>query len=128
MEKCINCFEDNSLKNNYRDNLAKEEKLNYLAELFKIFGDANRIKILFGLSQGEMCVCDIVNLLGVTQSAVSHQLRILKQSRLVKARKQGKSVYYSLDDNHIRQIFNCGLCHIEENYNHEGEGKCQQQL
>ena len=75
-----------------------------------------------------MCVCDIVNLLGVTQSAVSHQLRILKQSRLVKARKQGKSVYYSLDDNHIRQIFNCGLCHIEENYNREGEGKCQQQL
>ena len=128
MEKCINCFEDNSLKNNYRDNLAKEEKLNYLAELFKIFGDANRIKILFGLSQGEMCVCDIVNLLGVTQSAVSHQIRILKQSRLVKARKQGKSVYYSLDDNHIRQIFNCGLCHIEENYNREGEGKCQQQL
>ena len=61
MEKCINCFEDNSLKNNYRDNLAKEEKLNYLAELFKIFGDANRIKILFGLSQGEMCVCDIVS-------------------------------------------------------------------
>ena len=65
-----------------------------------------------------MCVCDIVNLLGMTQSAVSHQLRILKQSRLVKARKQGKSVYYSLDDNHIRQIFNCGLCHIEEKENY----------
>lgn len=115
--KCIKCFDDNTLVDIYKDNLIQEDNLIDLAELFKVFGDATRIKILCGLIENEMCVCDIVKLLGMTQSAVSHQLRILKQSRLVKVRKQGKSVYYSLDDNHVRQIFNCGLCHIKEKYN-----------
>ena len=115
--KCIKCSDNNNLLNTYKDNIAEERSLNDLAELFKVFGDSNRIKILFALLEDEMCVCDIVNLLGMTKSAVSHQLRILKQSRLVKARKQGKSVYYSLNDNHIGQIFNCGLNHIKEIYN-----------
>ena len=97
--------------------LNDEDLFNNLAEFFKILGDTTRVKILSALDKNEMCVCDIVNLLGMTKLAVSHQLRILKQSRLVKARKQGKSVYYSLNDNHIGQIFNCGLNHIKEIYN-----------
>ncbi len=117
MGECLKCFSVNNLMNTYRKNLSHEYNLIDLAELFKVFEDVNRIKILFALIEGEMCVCDIVNLLGMSQSAVSHQLRILKQSRLVRVRKQGKLVYYSLGDNRVRQIFNCGLCHIEEIYN-----------
>ena len=95
----------------------KDEKLYDLADLFKVFGDTTRIKIIYALFEEEMCVCDIADLLNMTQSAISHQLRVLKQARLVKFRKEGKIVYYSLDDNHVNQIFNCGLCHIEETYN-----------
>lgn len=85
-----------------------------LSELFKVFGDSTRIRILWALTEAEMCVCDIAALLGATQSAVSHQLRVLKQARLVKPRKDGKIVYYSLDDEHIRQILDQGLVHIKE--------------
>ena len=95
----------------------KDEKLYDLADLFKVFGDTTRIKIIYALFEEEMCVCDIADLLNMTQSAISHQLRVLKQARLVKFRKEGKTVYYSLDDNHVNQIFNCGVCHIEETYN-----------
>ena len=95
-----------------------EEMLLDLAELFKVFGDQTRIKIIFILFKEEMCVCDIANALGMTQSAISHQLRVLKQARLVKFRKVGKTVFYSLDDEHISQIFACGLHHIEEMYKH----------
>jgi len=91
-----------------------DEKLYDLAELFKVFGDSTRIKILFALFTSEMCVCDISNVLNMTQSAVSHQLRILKQARLVKYRRDGKVVYYSLDDNHIKKIFDQGMEHINE--------------
>ena len=91
-----------------------EESLYDLAELFKVFGDTTRIKILWALVESEMCVCDIAFLLNMTQSAISHQLRVLKQSRLVKYRKDGKVVYYSLDDEHIKQIFDQGLIHIAE--------------
>ena len=115
--KCIKCSDNNNLLNTYKDNIAEERSLNDLAELFKVFGDTTRIKILYALFEEEMCVCDIADLLNMTQSAISHQLRVLKQARLVKFRKEGKIVYYSLDDNHINQIFNCGLCHIEETYN-----------
>lgn len=94
--------------------MPKEEKLYDLAELFKVFGDSTRIKILWALAESEMCVCDIAALFNMTQSAISHQLRVLKQARLVKNRKEGKVVYYSLDDNHVLQIFNQGLTHIEE--------------
>lgn len=99
-----------------KDVMPEEEMLYDLAELFKVFGDTTRVKILYALFSNEMCVCDIADLLGMTHSAISHQLRVLKQARLVKFRKEGKVVYYSLDDNHISQIFDCGLNHIQEMY------------
>lgn len=103
----------NSVKNSMPD----EENLYDLAELFKVFGDTTRIKILYALFASEMCVCDIAALLNMTQSAISHQLRVLKQARLVKYRREGKIVYYSLDDDHVKQIFEQGLHHITEKHN-----------
>lgn len=94
--------------------IPQEETLYDLAELFKVFGDSTRIKILCVLFEAEMCVCDIAALLNMTQSAISHQLRVLKNARLVKYRKEGKVVYYSLDDEHVKQIFDQGLIHISE--------------
>lgn len=91
-----------------------EEELYDLAELFKIFADSTRIRILYVLFESEMCVCDIAQILNMTQSAISHQLRVLKQSRLVKYRRDGKSILYSLADDHVRTIVNQGLEHIEE--------------
>lgn len=85
-----------------------------LAELFKVFADSTRMKIIFALMENELCVCDMANIVKTTQSAISHQLRILKQSKLVKFRKDGKVVYYSLDDEHISQIVKKGREHIEE--------------
>ncbi|MCR5166715.1 MAG: metalloregulator ArsR/SmtB family transcription factor [Oscillospiraceae bacterium] len=85
-----------------------------LSELFKVFGDQTRIKILFVLFGSEMCVCDIADVLNMTQSAISHQLRILKHSRLVKSRKDGKTVIYSLADSHVRSIIDQGFEHIKE--------------
>lgn len=112
-------------KHDHKDVVAKikgdmpgEEMLLDLAELFKVLGDPTRIKIIFTLFKEEMCVCDIANSLSMTQSAISHQLRVLKQARLVKFRKEGKTVFYSLDDEHISKIFDCGLQHIEEMYKH----------
>lgn len=99
-----------------KEEMPEEEMLYDLAELFKVFGDTTRIKILYALFSNEMCVCDIASLLNMTHSAISHQLRVLKQARLVKFRKEGKVVYYSLDDSHVSQIFDCGLHHIEEMY------------
>jgi ArsR family transcriptional regulator len=94
--------------------MPQEETLYDLAELFKVFGDSTRIKILWALDEAEMCVCDIAFLLNMTQSAISHQLRVLKQTNLVKNRREGKVVYYSLDDDHVRKIFDQGLIHINE--------------
>ena len=91
-----------------------EELLMDLAELFKTFGDSTRIKILHALTEEEMCVCAIAELLGMTQSAISHQLRILKQAKLVKCRREGKSMVYSLADGHVRLIMNQGLEHVKE--------------
>ena len=91
-----------------------EETLFDIAELFKVFGDSTRMKIICCLFEHEMCVCDIAELINSTQSAVSHQLRVLKQSKLVKFRKEGKEVYYSLDDDHIIEIVKKGREHIEE--------------
>lgn len=85
-----------------------------LAEFFKVFADSTRMKIIYALMQRELCVCDIAAIVGTTQSAISHQLRILKQSKLVKYCKVGKVVYYSLDDDHIEQIAKKGREHIEE--------------
>ncbi len=94
--------------------MPNDETLYDLAELFKIFGDSTRIKILYALFEAELCVCDIAQLLGLTQSAVSHQLRVLKTSRLVKPRKEGKTVFYSLADDHVRKIIAQGMEHINE--------------
>ncbi len=91
-----------------------DETLYDLAELFKIFGDSTRIKILYALFEAELCVCDIAQLLGLSQSAVSHQLRVLKGGRLVKPRKEGKTVFYSLADDHVRKIIAQGMEHVEE--------------
>ena len=94
--------------------MPSEDTLYDLTELFRIFGDSTRIRILYVLFEAEMCVCDIAQLLNMTQSAISHQLRILKQSRLVKSRRDGKAVFYSLADSHVRSIINQGIEHIEE--------------
>ena len=94
--------------------LPPDEVLYDLAELFKIFGDSTRVKILYALLEGELCVCDIAGLMEVTQSAVSHQLRVLKGSKLVKFRREGKTVYYSLADEHVIRILSQGMEHIQE--------------
>ena len=96
------------------DQMPEEEELYDLAELFKVFGDSTRIRILFVLFEAEVCVCDLAETLHMTQSAISHQLRILKQSKLVKSRREGKSVFYSLADGHVRTIIAQGREHIEE--------------
>lgn len=90
------------------------EKASALAELFKIFGDPTRIRILYAMLDTERCVTDIAGLLQMSQSSVSHQLRILKTSKLVKSRREGKSIFYSLDDEHVRSILSMGLEHITE--------------
>ena len=94
--------------------MPEEEILYDLAELFKIFGDSTRIKILYVLFESEMCVCDIASLLNMTKSAISHQLRILRQTKLVKIRKKGKEVYYSLADDHVASIYKMALEHVRE--------------
>ena len=91
-----------------------EDEIFDLADLFKIFGDSSRIKIMYAISENELCVQEIAGIVEMTQSAVSHQLRVLKNSRLVKSRKNGKEVYYSLVDDHVSSIFSKGLEHIRE--------------
>ncbi|MBE6746473.1 MAG: winged helix-turn-helix transcriptional regulator [Ruminococcaceae bacterium] len=91
-----------------------EEELYDLAELFKVFADSTRIKILYVLFESEMCVCDIAQLIEMSQSAISHQLRVLKQAKLVKFRREGKTVFYSLSDDHVRTMINQGIEHIKE--------------
>jgi ArsR family transcriptional regulator len=94
--------------------LPEDELLYDLAELFKVFGDSTRIKILYALFEAELCVCDIAKLLNLSQSAISHQLRILKAAKLVKFRREGKTVFYSLADDHVRSIIDQGQEHITE--------------
>ena len=91
-----------------------EERMKELADFYKVFGDATRVKILYALLESEMCVCDLAALLKMTQSAISHQLRVLKQMKLVKNRREGKTVYYSLADGHIQNIISQGMEHIME--------------
>ena len=114
----IPCFQEDRVHvdavDQVRALLPPDEELYDLAELFKIFGDSTRIKILYALLEGELCVCDIAKLMEVTQSAVSHQLRVLKSSKLVKFRREGKTVYYSLADEHVVRILSQGMEHIEE--------------
>ena len=114
VERCDYMHVHEDIVTQVNQNMPDEEFLYDLAELFKIFGDSTRIKILYVLFESEMCVCDIAQLLGMTQSAISHQLRSLKQCRLVKARRDGKTVFYSLADGHVRTILNQGMEHVAE--------------
>lgn len=94
--------------------MPRDETLYDLADLFRIFADSTRIRILYVLFESEVCVCDLAQLLGMTQSAISHQLRSLKQSKLVKYRREGKTVFYSLADDHVRTILGQGMEHVTE--------------
>ena len=114
IESCSCAIIHEDVINEVKKHIPKEEILYDLSDLFKMLGDSTRIKVLCALFQSEMCACDIAALLGMTQSAISHQLRVLKQSRLVKYRKEGRVVYYSLDDEHVKNIFDQGLLHISE--------------
>lgn len=103
-------MEDNS----FMPNAIQEDTLDDIAELFKILGDSTRVKILYSLAKGELNVGKICDNVGLNASAVSHQLRVLRQAHLVKSRKKGKEVYYSIDDDHVETIFKCALEHINE--------------
>ncbi len=98
----------------YDDRMPPEETLYDLAELFKVFGDSTRVKILYCLFDTELCVGDIAQALGMTQTAVSHQLRVLKANKLVKCRRDGKSMFYSLADDHVHSILGQGMDHLME--------------
>ena len=113
-EICEGCEVHEDLLKIVNETLQEETELYDLAELFKVFGDSTRIRILFVLFEAEVCVCDLAKVLNMTQSAISHQLRILKQNKLVKNRREGKSIFYSLADDHVRTIINQGRDHIEE--------------
>ena len=97
-----------------KEKMPDEEPVYEVSELFKVFGDSTRARIICALKIGEMCVCDLAALLGMTQSAISHQLRLLKVARIVRSRKQGRVVYYALDDAHIGQIFAMAFDHVME--------------
>lgn len=114
VEQCDYIHAHSDIIDKVNKNMPHEEDLYDLAEFFKVFGDSTRIKILYVLLQSEMCVCDIAVVLNMTQSAISHQLRILKQMQLVKNRRDGKTVFYSLSDRHIEMIINQGMEHINE--------------
>lgn len=114
IEHCSTVIIHSDVVDKTKSRMPVDETFFELAEFFKMFGDSTRIKILWALFENEMCVCDIAALLNMTQSAISHQLRVLKQAKLVKNRKEGKVVYYSLDDNHIKQVLDQGLEHINE--------------
>jgi ArsR family transcriptional regulator len=114
VEQCDCVVIHDDIVNRVRAKMPNEDLLFNLAELFKIFSDSTRVKILWALDESELCVCDISVLLNMTQSAISHQLRVLKQVNLVKSRREGKIVYYSLSDDHVKNIFNQGLIHISE--------------
>jgi len=111
---CEQVFVHEELVKKVNGQMPEEDELYDLAELFKVFGDSTRIRILFVLFEAEVCVCDLAEILHMTQSAVSHQLKILKQAKLVTARREGKSVFYSLADDHVRTIIAQGREHIEE--------------
>lgn len=113
--ECCDCNEiHEDLLKIVNDTMPEETELYDLAELFKVFGDSTRIRILFVLFEAEVCVCDLAKVLNMTQSAISHQLRILKANKLVNSRREGKSVFYSLSDGHVRTIIAQGREHIEE--------------
>jgi len=113
-EQCTQTVIHENVINHVKQQMPDEEVLASVADLFKILGDKTRTRILQALVQSEMCVCDLAYLLGMTQSSISHQLRVLKQAKLVKNRKEGKIVYYSIADDHVMQIFNQAFEHVIE--------------
>jgi ArsR family transcriptional regulator, lead/cadmium/zinc/bismuth-responsive transcriptional repressor len=114
VETCITKGIHREIIRSVSRNMPDPVALYELADLFKLFGDSTRLGILWALSESEMCVCDLCALLKMKQPAVSHQLKNLKQSRIVKARRDGKIVYYSLEDEHIRRLLNLGMEHTQE--------------
>ncbi len=114
------CFNENNVSN-AKENALREEILYDMADFFKAFSDSTRVRILYTLLNGEMCVGDLVQVLGITQSAVSHQLRNLRQNNIVKFRKEGKAVIYSLDDSHVKGILSQALSHLLHKNNYGGE-------
>ena len=112
---CCECQEEHDeILSAVSARMPDEEMLYDLAELYKVFGDSTRIKILYALFEAELCVCEIARVLSMTQSAISHQLRVLKQAKLVKFRRDGKTIYYSLSDDHVRTIIGMGMDHLCE--------------
>jgi len=114
VERCELMYVHEEIVKKVEQVMPDDEQLFDLAELFKLFGDSTRIKILYLLFESEMCVCDIAQPLHMTQSAISHQLALLKKSKLVKNRRDGKTVFYSLADSHVRTIINQGMEHVTE--------------
>lgn len=114
VEHCETCEIHEDKIKQVSERMPDEDELYDLAELFKIFGDSTRIRILYVLFESEVCVCDLAEMLHMNQSAISHQLKILKQAKLVTGRREGKSVIYSLADEHVRTIIDQGREHIEE--------------
>lgn len=112
-EVCEITYIDRKKVSSVKKRMKPETTMQRLSETFKVLGDTTRTKIIFALSLEELCVCDIANLLGATKSAVSHQLRILRNMKLVKYRKEGKMAFYSLDDDHIKNLFDEGLRHVK---------------
>ena len=117
VEHCETCEIHEDKIKQVSEHMPDEDELYDLAELFKIFGDSTRIRILYVLFESEVCVCDLAEMLHMNQSAISHQLKILKQAKLVTGRREGKSVIYSLADEHVRTIIDQGRDHIEESEN-----------
>ena len=112
--ECKECETHDNIVERAREGMPEDEILYDLAELYKVFGDSTRIKILYALFEEELCVCDIASLLGMSASAISHQLRVLKQACLVRYRRDGKTIFYSLADDHVRSIIGQGMEHIGE--------------
>lgn len=113
IELCeIQCIHEEDVKE-VKEKMIDDKIILDMADFFKVFGDATRVRIMYSLFEKEMCVCDIAAVLEMNQSAISHQLRILKANRLVKFRRKGKVIYYSLDDDHVKEIFDKGLIHIK---------------
>ena len=113
-EKCeVTLIHENNVKKAINE-LPDDELIADLSDMFKIFGDQTRVKILMALESGELCVCDIAAVMNMSQSAISHQLRVLKQSNIVKTRREGKVVYYSISDDHVKEIFDIAMVHVKE--------------
>lgn len=113
-EKCeVTLIHEDNVKKAINE-LPDDELIADLSDMFKIFGDQTRMKILMALESGELCVCDIAAVMDMSQSAISHQLRVLKQSNIVKTRREGKVVYYSISDDHVKEIFDIAMVHVQE--------------